>query len=416
MAEHSDVLVIGGGVIGVCTAHSLAERGIRTRLVERDEICSGCSHGNAGWVFPSHSMPIPAPGVIRRSFRWLADPDGPLYIKPRPSPALLRWLWEFRGACSERAMRRSYALRRELSLASLERYSKLATLPGFEFGFEQRGLLLAFKTREGLAEGEHELSILSSLGGVGQLLSTDELRERIPLLARDLAGGVSLPDDAHITPGDFVRGLAREAARLGVDLRTATEVLELDWRRGRTTRVTTTRGELLADEIVLCAGAWSPDLAGPLGLRLPVQAAKGYSITSRRPEEFGELPVILAEAKVGVTPMGPLLRFAGTLELAGLDLRVNQRRVRAIEDAVPRYLPNLPKTDVVEIWRGLRPLTPDDLPIIGRPAESRGLVIATGHGMKGMSQGPITGELVAQLIAGEPSAFDLKPFSPDRFA
>jgi D-amino-acid dehydrogenase len=130
---------------------------------------------------------------------------------------------------------------------------------------------------------------------------------------------------------------------------------------------------------------------------------------------FGELPVILLEAKVGVTPMGDLLRCAGTLELAGLDLSVNLRRVRAIERAVGRWLPGLPETEHVETWRGLRPLTPDDLPILGRPSGSSGLVLATGHGMSGISQGPITGELIAQLLCGEPTAVDLAPFSPDRF-
>ena len=415
MAEHTDVLVIGGGVIGVCTAHSLAERGVRTALLERGEICSGASHGNAGWIFPSHSMPIPAPGVIRKSLGWLLDPVGPLYIKPRPSAELVRWLWAFRGACNETQMRRSYELRRNLSVASLERYAKLSAIPGLEFGFEQRGLLMAFRTQEALAEAVHELEVLASFGGEGERLDADELRARVPALGGDLAGGISLPHDAHLTPGDFVRGLAREAERRGVAVHTGTEVLGIDWRRASGARLLTTRGEFVADEVVLATGAWSPELARPLGLRLPVQAAKGYSITGHRPDEFGDLPVILAEARVGVTPMGPHLRLAGTLELAGLDLSVNRRRLRAIEEAVPHYLPGLPELDVVEVWRGLRPLTPDDLPIIGRPARGRGLVIATGHGMSGMSQGPVTGELVAQLVTGEETAFDLAPFSPDRF-
>ncbi len=416
MAEHSDVLIVGGGVIGVCTAYSLAERGIGVRLVERGQICSGCSHGNAGWLFPSHSMPLPAPGAILQSLDWLTDSTSPLYIKPRPSPELARWLWRFRAACSRQAMLETYRLRRELSLASLERYAKLAALPDLDFGYAQRGLLLAFRTQKGLEEAEAELAILERLGGRGQPLACEEMREHVPLLSPKLAGGVYLPDDAHITPGEFVRGLAGEAAHRGAALHTETEVLDIEWRRGQPTRVATTRGEFTCEDLVLAAGAWSPQVVRSLGFRLPIQPAKGYSITVRRPEEFGLNPVILGEARVGVTPMGELLRFAGTLELAGLDLDVNLRRVRAMERGVRAFLPELPETELVEIWRGLRPLTPDDLPIIGRPARTPSLVLATGHGMKGMSQGPITGELVAQLICGEPPAFDLRPFSPDRFS
>ena len=416
MPEHSDVLVVGGGVIGVCTAYSLAERGANVRLVERGQICSGCSHGNAGWIAPSHSVPLPAPGVIGHALDWLTDPASPFYIKLRPSTELARWLWRFRAACGRSTMLESTRLRRELSLASRERYAKLASLPGLAFGYQQHGVLLAFRTGAGLSEALQELPILADLGGRGERLSAQQLVERVPLLSTDLAGGIYLPDDAHITPGDFVRGLAGEASRLGAAIHTETEVLEIEPQRGGPTRVSTTRGEFRCDELVLAAGAWCPTLARPLQLRLPVQPAKGYSIGLPRPAEFGEHPVMLGEARVAVTPMGHQLRLEGTLELAGLDLRVNRRRVRSIERGARAFLPGLPPSEPLEIWRGLRPLTPDDLPIIGRPAGRAGLVLATGHGMMGMSQGPITGELVAQLLSGEPPAIDVKPFSPDRFA
>jgi D-amino-acid dehydrogenase len=410
-----DVLVLGGGAIGVCTAFSLAERGLRVALVERGQIGSGCSHGNAGWIFPSHSMPLPAPGAIRRGLRWMLDPESPLYIRPRPSLALARWLWNFRRACREPAMRRTYAIRRELSLASLELYAKLAALPDLAFGFTRKGVLIACRTEAGLRDLEHEVALLEAAGGEATRLDGAGLREHYPSLAGGLPGGARFPADAHLNPGDFVRGLGRELERRGVAIHLESEVLEIEWRRTRGVRLLTTRGELRGEELVLAAGAWSSELARSLGLSLPVESAKGYSLTARRPEGTPELPVMLAEAKVFVTPMGEHLRFGGTLELAGLDLRVNLRRVRAIERAVPEYLPGLPTPEVVETWRGLRPLTPDDLPIIGRPAGTQGLVLATGHGMTGISHAPITGELVAQLLCGEPTSLDLAPFSPDRF-
>ena len=415
MSPRSDVLVVGGGVVGICTAYSLAERGVRTTLLERGEICSGASHGNGGWIFPSDSAPIPGPGVIREALPWLLDPESPLYIRPRPSLALLSWLWRFRGACNETAMRRSFRLRRALSLESLERYAQLAELPNVAFGFQRRGLLLAYRNPGALREAEQEMALLEAEGGSVKRLGPAELCQRIPTLAPDLAGGIELPLDAHITPGDFVRGMAVEVERRGVVIETNTEVLGLEWSRRSPVRVRTTRGDVTADEVVLAAGAWTAEIARGVGLRLPVEPAKGYSVSVERPAGHPELPVMLSEAKVGVTPMGEQLRIAGTLELAGLDLRVNRRRLDAILRAVRTYMPALPTTPTVEVWRGLRPLTPDDLPILGRPTGTTGLILATGHGMSGISQGPMTGELIAQIVTGEKPALDLEPFSPDRF-
>ncbi len=415
MSERPDVLVVGGGVVGVCTAHFLIERGVRTTLLERGEICSGASHGNGGWIFPSESAPIPGPGVIRKALPWLLDPESPFWIRPRASLALLRWLWDFRRACNANAVRESFRLRRTLSLASLERFTEFAKKLDFDFGFTQRGLALIFRTEKAMRDAQRDVDLLEAAGGSAKWLGVEELRGRVPSLSADLAGGLEFPDDAHLTPDDFVRGLAADVARRGAAIETHTEVLGVEWSRRGPVRVRTTRGDFRADEVVLAAGAWTPELTRGLGLRVPVEAAKGYSITVERPEGHPDLPLALVEGKSFVTPMGSRLRFGGTLELAGLDMRMNQRRVDALARTVRSYLPGLPRTPTVEIWRGLRPLTPDDLPILGRPAGTSGLILATGHGMSGISQGPISGELVAQLASGEKPEIDLAPFSPDRF-
>jgi D-amino-acid dehydrogenase len=415
VSERPDVLVVGGGVVGVCTTHSLVERGVSTTLLERGEICSGASHGNGGWIFPSESAPIPGPGVIREALPWLLDPESPFWIQPRASLALLRWLWDFRRACNASAARESFRLRRALSLASLERFTEFAKKMDFDFGFTQRGLVLVFRTAKAMRDAQHDVDLLEAGGGSAQWLDVEELRDRVPSLSADLIGGLEFTDDAHITPGDFVRGLAADAARRGAAIKTHTEVLGIEWSRRGLVCVHTTRGDFTADEVVLAAGAWTPELIRGLGLRVPVEAAKGYSITVERPAGHPDLPLQLVEGKIFVTPMGSQLRFGGTLELAGCDLRVNQRRVDAIARTVRRDLPGIPRTPTIEIWRGLRPLTPDDLPILGRPAGTSGLILATGHGMSGISQGPISGELIAQLVSGETPEIDLAPFSPDRF-
>ncbi len=410
-----DVVVIGGGAVGVACAWSLAERGAQVELVEQGDLASGASYGNAGWIFPSHATPLPAPGVIGQAVKWLFDAESPFYVKPRLDLDLARWLLAFLRASTASRMRRAFALHRALSLASLELYAKLAALPGMDFGFARSGLVVACATPAGLDEMRAELALLREHGGDGELLDAAALRAREPALAGDLAGGVFYPEHAHVHPARFVDALARAASSRGVAIRTRTEVLAFEVADRRVVRALTTRGPIDADQFVLAAGAWSTRLAASLGLRIPVESAKGYSLTALRPRELGAACLMLAEAKVGVTSLGGEVRFAGTLELAGLDLSVNLRRVAAIERAARRFLPELGPLAPHEIWRGLRPLLPDDLPAIGRPRALANLIVATGHGMCGISQAPITGQLVAELATGAPPSLDLAPFSPDRF-
>jgi D-amino-acid dehydrogenase len=409
------IVVVGGGVVGVCAAYYLVGRGLPVTLVEKGEIAAGSSYGNAGLVVPSHSVPLAAPGVLQQGLRWMLDPDSPFYIRPRPSRDLIRWLLRFRRACSADHVRRSIPIIRELSRASLSLYRELAALPGLEFGFRQDGVLAVFRTVEGLAHGRQEAAVLDEAGIAAKIVDAEGVRALEPALRHDVSGGVYFPDDAHVTPDRFVRGLARVAQGLGARVLTGTEVFGFTTRGRRIAVVETTRGNLDVDGVVLTAGAWSSELAHGLGLDLPLQAAKGYSITCDRPSVGPRIPLLLGEARVAVTPMDDALRFAGTLEMAGLDLVINRRRVEAIRRAVPRYLAE-ERYVVREIWRGLRPCSPDGLPYIGRPARYDNLIVATGHAMIGVSLGPVTGALVAQLAAGEAPILDLAPLSPDRFS
>jgi D-amino-acid dehydrogenase len=409
------IVVVGGGVVGVCAAYYLAQRGLPVTLVEKGEIAAGSSYGNAGLVVPSHSVPLAAPGVLWQGLRWMLDPESPFYIRPRPSRDLVQWLLRFRRACSADHVRRSIPIIRELSRASLDLYRELAALPGLEFGFREDGVLAVFRTGEGLAHGRHEAAVLEGAGIAAKVVDAEGVRALEPALRHEMVGGVYFPDDAHVTPNRFVRGLASVAATLGARVLTGTEVLGFAARGRHIAVVETTRGDLAVDEVVLAAGAWSSELAQGLTLALPLQAAKGYSITCDRPEAGPRIPLLLGEARVAVTPMGDALRFAGTLEMAGLDLAINRRRVEAIRRAVPRYLAE-ERYAVREIWRGLRPCSPDGLPYVGRPGRYDNLIVATGHAMIGISLGPVTGALVAQVAAGEAPMLDLAPLSPDRFA
>ncbi len=416
MTTRAHTLVIGGGIIGVSAAYYLAREGLDVHLVEQGDIAAGSSYGNAGLVTPSDSIPLPSPAALSKGLRWMLNPTSPLYIKPRPDAGLLSWLWRFRAACTEEAFRRAVPVLGALSRLSLDLYEQLLEEEGIQAVFERRGLLLIFRTSEGFEEGKHFAASMREFGIISDVLSGDEVRGRVPQARTDIVGGVYYHGDAHIDPAGFTWELARRAEAKGVAVHTRTEVLGLEVSGGRVQRVRTTRGDFEAENVVLAAGAWSPLLVRDVGLRLPIQAAKGYSITVRRPEGFPEIPVILEEAKVAVTPMGEWLRFAGTLELAGLDMRINPVRVQAIKDGVRRYLNlNPDEQPLVELWRGLRPCTPDGYPVIGRVPSVPNLIIAAGHCMLGMTQGPGTGKLVADLVVGREPAIDLRPFAVERW-
>lgn len=410
------VLVIGGGVIGVCAAYYLAETGQEVTLVEKGELAAGCSYGNAGLVTPSHSIPLAAPGALRSGLKWLLDPESPFYVRPRPDPALVGWLARFIRASRQQPMLAGLAVLSRLSLASRALFDHLAAIEGLEFGFQGRGLLLVFHSRQGLEAGREEAHLLQGYGLASRVLDGDQVRAMEPSLRPDMVGGVYFADDAHLDPAAFVRGLGGWLAGRGIGIQTGVEVVGFETDGGRVRRVQTTHGDLEADQIILAAGSWSPGLARALRLRLPIQPAKGYTLTVRRPAISPAYPLILGEARMAVTPLGERLRFGGTLELAGFDESINRRRVAALERGLRRYLVGVEALELIELWRGLRPCTPDGLPILGRAPGLSNLIVAAGHAMLGMSLGPITGKLAAQLACGQTPDFDLSPLNPARFA
>lgn len=428
--DKTDVLIVGGGAVGVCAAYYLHDAGFRVTIVDRGEIGSGASHGNMGLVVPSHSVPLAAPGVVSQGLKWMFSPDSPFYIKPRLDPSLIRWLWAFRKASSEGRMRRAIPLIRDMSLRSLVLFEELNDLDGVDFDYHQRGVVALYRTREGLEEGEKERHLLSSYGLEIDELSPDGLAGALPGLELNALGGLHFRQDAHLTPGKFVRSLAAYLEGQGVDVRPGVKVTGFTKEKGRIVVAHTTRGDIAAGEVVLTAGSWSAALGTLAGVRLPIQPAKGYSVTVRRPSGWPEMPFMLSESRVAVTPMGDTLRIGGTLELAGMDLTINHRRVAAITSTVSRYLPSFDvgSHEIVETWCGLRPCTPDGLPFLGRTPDVRNLVVAAGHAMIGVSLGPVTGKLVRRIIAGErvgsdldsdldlDSDIDLELLAVDRFA
>jgi len=414
---NTDVLVIGGGAIGVSSAYYLNQTGRSVTLIERGDICSGSSYGNAGLIVPSHSIPLAAPGVIAKGLKWMLNPESPFYIKFRFDRQLISWLWKFRKACSETQMLRAIPVIRELNFASLQLYDELAGIEDLDFGYEKRGMAIIFRTEKGFQDGIKEARLMENNGIEIRVLKEQDVND-MANTETSAVGGVYYPQDAHINPHRYVQGLADYVAEKGVDVRTSTEVLAFESSGGRVNSIKTTKGDFSAEEIVLAGGTWSGEIGKELGINLLIQAAKGYSGTFKRTTDCPDVPFGLAESKAILTPMGDTMRVAGTLELAGLDPSVNMRRVQAVLKSIPAYFPDIDSDalELIEIWRGLRPCTPDGLPYLGRSQQYDNLTIAAGHAMIGMSLSPITGKLVSQIVTGKKPQIDLTPFRIERFA
>jgi D-amino-acid dehydrogenase len=410
----ADVVIVGGGIIGLACAHYLEQHGRSPLVIERGEVGSGSSYGNAGLIAPSHSIPLPAPGVVRQALRWLADPESPFFIRPRLDPALVRWLLRFACAARRRPMVSGIPVLRDLNRLSAALYAELAEDPAEPLlDYRIGGVINVYRTERALEHGRHEATLLERYGVSSQVLEGSDLLAAEPALEQGLAGGVLWPEDGFIDPAAFVSGWRAQLVRRGVQFFTATEVLAVDGEESAAT-VRTTVGTVRCGDVVIAAGAWSAALSRRMGHQLAIQPAKGYSITVQQPACRLARPLLLVESKVAVTPMGDALRIAGTMELAGLDQSIDLRRMEAVRRAADPYL-RAGSTGAGEtIWRGLRSLSADGLPMIGRIRSMPSVAVASGHGHIGVSLAPATGKLIAELLSGEKPSVDLTPLRPDR--
>lgn len=416
MAKH--VLIVGAGVIGLSTAYYCARRGLRVTVVDRQPPQrDGCSFGNAGMVVPSHIVPLAAPGVVLQGLKWMWNPESPFYIRPRLSWELLTWGYRFWRAATDQHVQRAAPLLRDLNLASRTCYAELAGLAGDQLGLVQHGLLMLCKSQHALDEEIQTAALARQLNLPVEVLDPAATAQLDPQIRMDIRGSVYFPWDCHLSPARLMQWLQQQLSDAGIDLVWNCRVTGWCTRARRVAALHTSSGQLEADEYVICGGAWSPHVVRGLALTLPMQAGKGYSLTLTHPRQLPRICAILTEARVAVTPLDTALRLAGTMEIAGVDLRIDPRRVRGIIRAVPQYYPEFQVEDFAGItpWCGLRPCSPDGLPYLGRTAQYENLAIATGHAMMGISLAPVTGLLISELLCGEPTTVNLKLLSPDRY-
>jgi D-amino-acid dehydrogenase len=414
-----DVLVIGGGITGVTLARELQSRGRQVRLLERSRIGQACSLGNAGWVTPCFAMPLPQPGMLLKSLRWLLDSSSPLYIHPAPSLTLARWLWRFGLSMNRRKMLRSIEVLTAVSKHSLEFYSELASRSPKSLAFEKRGLLMVSSTDAGLASARSEMELMARQQIPGRWMERDELLSFEPVLRPMIRGGVYFPEEAQIDPLQATLAVANEFKALGGIIHEDHEVFDIELGpKAAITRVRSTQGDFKPALVVLASGSWSPSIVRRLGLSVPILGGKGYSMTlnaARAPST----PIMIVERKIAVTPFPGKLRVAGTLELVDQDMGISPGRVAAIHRGAHEYLDltgnENTQAEAHEIWRGLRPCTPDGVPIVGGSSRISNLFYCTGHQMLGLQSAPGTARLAADLISGTAPLTDPAPFSARRF-
>jgi D-amino-acid dehydrogenase len=366
-------------------------------------------------IVPSHFIPLAAPGMVALGLKWMWNPESPFYIAPRLDLGLFTWALRFALTGTRRHVERSAPLLRDLHLASREAFIRL-TDSGEDFGLVRKGLLILCQTAHALEEEAHTAEKAVSLGIPAEVLSARQVAALDPNVTMDILGAIYFPRDCHLQPERYLSVLERRLREAGGEI--LFEMPVTGWRKegSRLAAAETSRGEIEGDEFVLCAGSWSPETTRDLGLRLSMQAGKGYSVTLPEPVELPQICAIFCEARVAVTPMGSRLRFGGTMEIAGFDQTINPRRVAGIVKAALSYYPSFRPEHFAGLtpWCGLRPCSPDGLPYLGRTRAAANLIVATGHAMMGLSLAPVTGEIVGAIVDGEEPAIDVGMLSPDR--
>ncbi len=409
----SKVLIIGGGIVGLTSAYYLQKRGYEVTILDKGDIADNCSFGNAGMIVPSHFVPLAAPGMIQQGIRWMFDSKSPFYVRPSLNANLISWGMKFMKHATAKHVSQAAVPLRDLSLLSKKLYEGLAKEPDFDFELTKNGILAFYKTEKAAEEEAHLAARAIELGLDMAVLTADECRALQPDLKLDVLGAVHYRCDAHLYPTKLMDALLKYLVNNGVNIQRKKEVDKIETSGNRITKVFTGNTAWEADEYILAAGSWSPALAKMADLKISLMPGKGYSFMEPEPQQRVTIPALLCEARVAITPMNGQIRYGGTMELDKINTRINMQRVKGIVESVPAYFPDLKPAVPLEkdIWYGFRPSSPDGLPYIGRCKKRENLIIATGHGMMGLSLGPATGLLVSQIVSGIETDINIKPYA-----
>jgi len=411
------VVIIGAGAIGTASAWYLRKAGWSVTLIDKDQQGRGATSGNCGLYSPSHALPLAGPGAVRETMHALFRTGSPLSIRPRIDLRLWAWLWRFAMRCNDKDMRDAAPGREALIRSSGSLYRELRDQDGLEMQWQNKGCLMIYREAQGLeAHGKNAALIEELFGTRARLMGAPELEAFEPaLLPGKSAGAWFYEGDCHMRPEALLASWRERLIEAGVQILDACEARSFV-RQGRSARaLTTNQGDLSADAFVLATGAWTPKLEKELGVAIPIQPGKGYSLTMKRPALAPERPLIFEEDKVVATPFEDGYRLGSTMEFAGYDSKIRPGRLALLEKAARYYLRDPVADPVREDWYGWRPMTPDGKPILDRAPRIDNLLIAAGHNMLGLTMAPATGKLVSEMLSGTETHIDPRPYSLSRF-
>ncbi|MGB5360737.1 NAD(P)/FAD-dependent oxidoreductase [Eudoraea sp.] len=410
------IIIIGGGIAGLSSAYYLNKAGHQVTVIDKSDLTAGASFVNAGYITPSHIIPLASPGMIVKGIKWMFNSASPFYMKPRWDPDFFRWSWYFHKSSTPAKVAKAIPVIKDINILSRGLFEDIYASDDLgEFQLERKGLLMLYKTDKA---GEDELDVAQKASFLGlevKNLDLAQLKKLEPNVKLDVKGAIHYECDGHTTPTEFMPKMVKYLREAGVDLKTNEEVQEISTSGSKIKEIRTSKASYNADEVVLAAGSWSGKISKQMKIKLPLQAGKGYSINVKKTTGIS-IPAVLMEAKTAVTPMQGFTRFAGTMEFSGINDTIRKERVEAIARAAKSYYPEIEisREDKANAKSGLRPVSPDGLPYIGRSKFYNNLIYATGHAMMGWSLGPATGKLVSEIIDNKKPAMDIKPFDPDR--
>jgi D-amino-acid dehydrogenase len=410
-------IVIGGGIIGLSSAFYLQESGWKVVVLDKHDFSDNCSYGNAGYVCPSHFIPLATPGIVQQGLKWMWNSKSPFYVEPRLSSDLIRWGLRFiKSATPEKVAAAAIPLR-DISLYSQHCYEEWLKNPGFDFAYEKKGLLEYFQTEAKEAHSHHTAEAAHKLGLTAAMLTAAEVQAMEPQTKLNIRGALYFQCDTHLYPQKLMQGLRQVLEKRGVEFRPSAPVTGFVKQGTAVQKVITSQSVYDADLVVMATGSWTPELVRQLGIRIPLVPGRGYSVTLEDSPFQLNYPAVLQEGRVAITPMdGNKIRFGGTMEITSIKTPPRMNRVRGILESVQRYLPefNIPVPAEKDVWYGYRPCSADGLPYIGRIKDN--VLLASGHAMIGLSLGAGTGKLIAALANHETPDVDLAPFDPLRFS
>ncbi len=411
------VIIVGGGHIGIACAHYLQQDGLEVTVIDQGEIGGACSHANCGFIVPSHVLPLTTPDALGKGLRSVFQPEAAFRVKPQLRGALFRWMWEFGRRCTHRQMLEAGRTLHDLLEASADEYQTLLRSPELECEWKDDGMLFVFRSDEALEEYSRTDTLLTSEYGLSaRLIPGDELCDFEPALLDDLAGAYHYEDDSHLRPDRLNAAWTASLKTRGVTFIEQCRVEAVETIEGGVSGLCTSQGNLSADHYVFAAGAWSSSFAAGLDCTIPVEPGKGYSVTMTNPDLMPTHPMLMPEKHIGVTPFDDGLRIASMMEFAGFDTSISPFRIQQLQDSAKPFLKCPTGPAIEDTWYGWRPMTWDSLPIIGRVAHLPNALLATGHNMLGLSLAPVTGKLIADLIAERPTDLPLDAVSPARFS